>query len=89
MTSDMELPALLGGIATRLQGPPGWPPDWADVKEAVDTALSDGSWGRYDGPHSEALIERLAADHAVEHVVLCSSGTVAVAREASVASASA
>ncbi len=78
MTSEVALPALLGGDAVRPQGPPGWPPDWADVKEAVEAALADGSWGQYDGPHSRALVERLAADHVVEHVVLCSSGTVAV-----------
>ncbi len=77
---DMQsnLPALLGGAPIRPHGPPGWPPDWADVKSAVHAALADGSWGLYDGPHSRALSERLATDHASEHVVLCSSGTVAV-----------
>ena len=38
----------------------------------------DGSWGRYNGPHSAALIRRLREMHGTEHVALCSSGTVAV-----------
>lgn len=78
MANQESLPTLLGGDAVRPQGPPRWPADWADVKVAVSAALADGSWGQYDGPHSEALMDRLAADHQAEHVVLCSSGTVAV-----------
>jgi dTDP-4-amino-4,6-dideoxygalactose transaminase len=73
-----NLPALLGGNPIRPNGPPGWPPDRADVRAAVEAALADGSWGLYDGPHSLKLTDCLAADHACEHVVLCSSGTVAV-----------
>lgn len=69
---------VLGGEPIRPAGPPGWPPVWGDVQEAVRSALADGSWGLYDGPHSRGLIERLAEDHGSEHVVLCSSGTVAV-----------
>lgn len=40
--------------------------------------LLDGSWGRYHGPHCDRLREALAEFHDVEHVILCSSGTVAV-----------
>jgi dTDP-4-amino-4,6-dideoxygalactose transaminase len=40
--------------------------------------LSDGSWGRYHGPHCDALRIALAEYHGVEHVVLCCSGTAAV-----------
>ena len=72
------MPALLGGKPVRPQGPPTWPPDWPDVNAAVQAALADSSWGLYEGPHTKALIERLSADHETEHVVLCSSGTVAV-----------
>lgn len=72
------LSEVLGGEPIRPAGPPGWPPDWQDVQQAVQSALADGSWGFYDGPHSQALMERLADDHDVEHVVLCASGTVAV-----------
>ena len=71
-------PALLGGNPVRPEGPPGWPPEWADVRAAVEACLADGTWGLYDGPQGQALIERLAADHDSEHVVLCASGTVAV-----------
>ncbi len=78
MTSRSNLPALLGGDAVRPQGPPAWPPERADVRAAVEAALADGSWGLYDGPHTKALEQQLAADHHSEHVVLCSSGTVAV-----------
>jgi perosamine synthetase len=40
--------------------------------------LQDGSWGRYHGPHCDRLHDALAKFHDVEHVILCSSGTVAV-----------
>jgi perosamine synthetase len=40
--------------------------------------LQDGSWGRYHGPHCNRLRDALAEFHDVEHVILCSSGTVAV-----------
>jgi len=78
MAIDSNIPTLLGGAPVRPAGPPVWPPDWADVKEAVHAALADGSWGRYHGPNCENLTERLAADHYAEHVGLCCSGTVAV-----------
>lgn len=78
MTTRIDLPALLGGDPVHPQGPPGWPPDWPDVRVSLRNALADAGWGQYDGPHTKALIERLATDHQTEHVVLCSSGTVAV-----------
>ncbi len=78
MTSQPDFPALLGGEAVRPEGPPGWPPDWGDVKTSVQSALDDGSWGKYDGPHLEALRDRLSSDFGAQEVVLCSSGTVAV-----------
>ena len=40
--------------------------------------VQDGSWGRYHGPHCDRLRDALAEFHDVEHVILCSSGTVAV-----------
>lgn len=39
---------------------------------------ADGSWGRYHGPHCDALIAALCAYHNVEHALLCSSGTCAI-----------
>ncbi|MGC3968325.1 MAG: aminotransferase class V-fold PLP-dependent enzyme [Pirellulales bacterium] len=41
-------------------------------------AYADGSWGRYHGPHGEALCARMREDLALPHVRLCSSGTIAV-----------
>ena len=62
----------------RPEGPPTWPPDWPEVREAVEATLADGSWGRYHGPHCERLEEALAEFHGVEEVLLCCSGTAAV-----------
>ncbi len=41
-------------------------------------ALADGSWGKYDSKWTEQLIERLKDQYHVEHVLPCSSGTIAV-----------
>jgi dTDP-4-amino-4,6-dideoxygalactose transaminase len=55
-----------------------WPlPDDA-VRAALEHCFADGSWGRYHGPHTSQLRGRLAGMHRVEHVQLCSSGTIAV-----------
>jgi dTDP-4-amino-4,6-dideoxygalactose transaminase len=48
------------------------------VREALLSAFADGSWGRYHGPHVEALEQELARYHGVDHVLACSSGTFAV-----------
>ncbi len=37
-----------------------------------------GDWGRYHGPHSDQICQTIAGTVGVEHVHLCSSGTVAV-----------
>jgi dTDP-4-amino-4,6-dideoxygalactose transaminase len=73
-----DLPAILGGPPIRPEGPPGWPLDDPGVVAALTTALADGSWGRYHGPHTSRLSERLAACQSCEHVLLCASGTAAV-----------
>ena len=62
----------------RPEGPPTWPPDWPEVREAVEATLADGSWGRYHGPHCQRLEQALAEFHGVEEVLLCCSGTAAV-----------
>jgi len=62
----------------RPEGPPTWPPDWPEVREAVAATLADGSWGQYHGPHCKRLEETLAELHGVEEVLLCCSGTAAV-----------
>ncbi len=40
--------------------------------------LDDGSWGRYHGPHCDALRVALSEFHGVEHAILCCSGTAAM-----------
>src|SRR6266404_4459191 len=76
--SNPQLPALLGGLPIRPEGPPAWPvPDDA-VLAALRNAYADGSWGQYHGPHVEKLEERLAAYHGVPFALTCASGTFAV-----------
>ena len=57
---------------------PDWPITDDGIREVFERMLSDGSWGRYHGPHCDALREALAEFHGVEHVILTSSGTSAV-----------
>lgn len=44
----------------------------------MESALTDGSWGRYHGPHGERLAAALAQSHQIDYVSLCCSGTFAV-----------
>jgi dTDP-4-amino-4,6-dideoxygalactose transaminase len=60
------------------EGPPQWPPTDAEIREALESAWLDGSWGAYHGTHVERLEEELASLHAVKHAYCCSSGTLAV-----------
>jgi perosamine synthetase len=76
--SASELPAILGGIPLRPDGPPVWPGDWPDVTAALNDCLSDGSWGKYHGPNCEAFAEQLSTFHGISESILCASGTVAV-----------
>ena len=78
MPVDSHLPAILGGTAARPAGPPDWPFPVAAVEAALHSALADGSWGKYHGPHVARLSGLLAEQHQTSHVVLCSSGTAAV-----------
>jgi perosamine synthetase len=55
-----------------------WPLADEAVRAALESCFAEGSWGRYHGPHGDRLREELAKMHDVEHVRLCSSGTVAV-----------
>lgn len=75
MTAD--LPALLGGPAVRPQGPPDWPPADEEVRQALDEASRDGSWGKYHGGRVVTLEQRLAEYHDC-HALTCGSGTFAV-----------
>jgi dTDP-4-amino-4,6-dideoxygalactose transaminase len=75
---DFDLPALLGGLPVRPQGPPDWPGPDPEVREAVARACADGTWGKYHGEHGDALAQRLCARFGVEHALLCGSGTYAI-----------
>ena len=55
-----------------------WPITDDAIRAVFESMMADGSWGRYHGPHSDRLRDRLAQMHDAEHVVLCSSGTSAV-----------
>jgi perosamine synthetase len=70
--------AIEGGPPALPDGPPPWPPADEAVRAALLSAYADGSWGLYHGPHSEQLSARLAELHKVEHVKMCSSGTIGV-----------
>jgi dTDP-4-amino-4,6-dideoxygalactose transaminase len=78
MNPPSETPAILGGTPLRAEGPPDWPFADPEVAGRVQQALSDGSWGKYHGPHVAELTAILADYHGVPHVILCASGTAAV-----------
>lgn len=70
--------AIDGGKPTLPEGSPGWPSADGEVREALLAALSDGSWGRYRGPHIDRLATALGEFHQSEFVLPCCSGTFAV-----------
>lgn len=55
-----------------------WPITDEPIHAAFLAMLSDGSWGRYHGPHCSRLEDALRTYHATTHVQLCCSGTSAV-----------
>jgi len=55
-----------------------WPPDDPEVRQALEAALADGSWGQYHGPHVSRLAEALAGFFALPYAYPCCSGTFAV-----------
>lgn len=57
---------------------PEWPVTDDAIRAVFAAMLEDGSWGRYHGPHCDALRAELASYHRIEHVLLSSSGTSAV-----------
>ena len=60
------------------EGPFDWPPPDDDVMGALESAFRDGSWGKYYGPHCAGLCEDLQTYLALEHALLCCSGTIGV-----------
>ena len=73
-----QRPAILGGPAVRLGGEPSWPPRDEGTDAALRHLAESGDWGRYDGPHGDALRERLRQWHDVPFVHTCAGGTAAV-----------
>ncbi|MBC7966856.1 MAG: aminotransferase class V-fold PLP-dependent enzyme, partial [Fuerstia sp.] len=57
---------------------PSWPLIEDATRDVFARMMEDGSWGRYHGPHCEALVAALCEYHGVEHTILCSSGTCAI-----------
>lgn len=76
--SPLELPVVCGGEPLRHTAPPEWPGEWPEVADALQACLKDGSWGKYHGPHCQALTEQLKTFHDAGEILLCASGTVAV-----------
>jgi perosamine synthetase len=72
-----DRPAILGGEPVRAVLP-AWPPRDPDVDRVFGELLATGAWGRYHGPHTEALVRRIVAECGVAHAILCASGTAAV-----------
>lgn len=58
--------------------PSVWPPAEEQLRDVFLGLLNDGSWGRYHGPHCDALRSELQSYHGVSQSVLCCSGTAAV-----------
>lgn len=76
MSSD--LPALLGGRPVLSSGPPTWPISNGAIAEVFRELAASGDWGRYQAGHTAELIACLQNLFGVQHVILTSSGTVAV-----------
>ena len=59
-------------------GPYAWPMPDEGVREALEEAYRDGTWGQYDGPARQSLEAELCQYFGVTHALLCSSGTIGV-----------
>lgn len=70
--------AIDGGTPSISQAPPAWPIANEEIRAAIDKALADHTWGVYHGPWLDDLNQQLSQYFDREHVVCCSSGTVAV-----------
>lgn len=55
-----------------------WPIDDPEIREALQAALADGSWGRYHGPHVRRLTAALADFFDMPYAYPCCSGTFAI-----------
>ena len=75
MTSSLQDP---GDADDQSGGRYPWPIPDPEVLQALEKAFRDGSWGSYFGENSERLSAALSEMFSLEHVALCSSGTIAV-----------
>ncbi|MFO0870795.1 MAG: aminotransferase class I/II-fold pyridoxal phosphate-dependent enzyme [Pirellulales bacterium] len=55
-----------------------WPLPDDDIALILQAMLSDGAWGRYEGEYGERCCAALRDWSGLPHVLLCSSGTIAV-----------
>lgn len=55
-----------------------WPIADDAVRNTINAAIEDGSWGQYDGKWTEQLCDILQSRFRQENAWLCSSGTIAV-----------
>lgn len=78
ISTEHDLPALLGGTPLRPQGPPAWPIADPEIDDVLQRAAREGWWGRYQGGQTERLEAALREYLQVEHVLLCGSGNYAV-----------
>ena len=75
-----DLPALLGGDPVHPPGPPPWPSPRlnADAGSVLARLCESAEWGRYHGPHGEALAGAMRDRLGAAAVRLCAGGTAAV-----------
>jgi dTDP-4-amino-4,6-dideoxygalactose transaminase len=57
---------------------PEWPPQWPEIRGAVDRVVRSGDWGRYHSQICRSLQARIEATFGVPHARLCCSGTAAM-----------
>ena len=77
-TVPCSRPAVLDGTPGRPSGPPAWPIADDDVRQALEAAYRNGSWGKYHGSNVEQLEYELALYHELKFALCCCSGTFAV-----------
>ncbi len=70
--------AIQGGPSAFPEGAPSWPAIDDETRQSILAAMDNGTWGQYEGPHCQALIDAIAVMHQVDQVLLCCSGTFAV-----------
>ena len=70
--------AIHGGPPIFPDGPPAWPIADDEILSNVERALTQNSWGLYNGPWTDQLSAAVKQLSDCEFNILCSSGTIAV-----------